>query len=100
MGMQEKFPSRLKELREARGLSQRDVAKLVTGFGLPLTQAGVNRHENGERCPDGLTIDMYCRLYGVPAYELFLSRDAIVAYNDGLDDAPDSEEELVAATHS
>lgn len=82
--MQEKFPSRLKELREARGLSQRDVAKLITGFGLPLTQAAVNRHENGERCPDGLTIDMYCRLYTVPAYELFLSRDAIVAYNDEL----------------
>ena len=61
-----KGPNRLKLLREAKGLSQEEVAKAV-GY----AQATVARHELSVRGMTGEAIDRYARLFGVPTYQLF-----------------------------
>mgnify|MGYP001589623395 CR=1 FL=1 len=58
--------NRLKELREAKGLTQTDVA-----LRLGTTQPTVDRHERGDRGLSGFAIEGYARLYGVAPAELF-----------------------------
>lgn len=65
--MKEKWPNRLKELREAKGWRQQDVADR-----LGMTARGVSLHEQGINF-NGHRIDAYARLYGVTPRELFVA---------------------------
>lgn len=70
-----RHPNRLAELRDARQLTQSDIAKL-----LGMTAATVNRHERGNRSLDGFAIERYAKFYGVSPYELFVPADSWVPY--------------------
>lgn len=68
-----KQPNRLKELREARKLTQREVGYLMGMYlGEPLDHTTVSKHESGDRPLDQETVKAYARLYKVETYELFL----------------------------
>lgn len=59
--------NRLRELREARKLTQQEVAKL-----LDIDHTTVSRHESGSRDLSLEDIQKYARLYKVESYELFI----------------------------
>jgi len=59
--------NRLRELREARKLTQQEVAKL-----LDVDHTTVSRHESGSRGLSPEDIQKYARLYKVESYELFI----------------------------
>ena len=59
--------NRLRELREARKLTQQEVAKL-----LDIDHTTVSRHESGSRDLSPEDIQKYARLYKVESYELFI----------------------------
>ena len=61
------FKNRLRELREARKLTQQEVAKL-----LDIDHTTVSRHESGSRGLSPEDIQKYARLYKVESYELFI----------------------------
>lgn len=61
-----KYPNRLRILRTSRGMLQKEV-----GQRLGITEASVNRHENGNRSLGAFEIEQYARLYNVTPYELF-----------------------------
>lgn len=66
--MVDKIPkNRLRELREARKLTQQEVAKL-----LDIDHTTVSRHESGSRGLNPEDIQKYARLYKVESYELFI----------------------------
>lgn len=60
--------NRLRELREARKLTQQEVAKL-----LDIDHTTVSRHESGSRGLSPEDIQKYARLYKVESYELFIN---------------------------
>ena len=60
--------NRLRELREARKLTQQEVAKL-----LDIDHTTVSRHESGSRNLSPEDIQKYARLYKVESYELFIN---------------------------
>jgi len=67
--MANKIPkNRLRELREARKLTQQEVAKL-----LDIDHTTVSRHESGSRGLSPEDIQKYARLYKVESYELFIN---------------------------
>jgi len=72
---------RLRELREGRGLSQNEVAKLTE-----VDISTVSRHESGERLPDKLSLQRYARLYKCETYELF--GEIFDAMQDGHEQTP------------
>ena len=57
--------ARLRALRRARDLSQRDVASLLN-----IDAAEVSRHESGARCPSVPGLARYADALEVPIYEL------------------------------
>ena len=57
--------ARLRTLRRARDLSQRDVASLLN-----TDAAEVSRHESGARCPSVPLLARYAEVLEVPIYEL------------------------------
>ena len=57
--------ARLRALRRARDLSQRDVASLLN-----VDAAEVSRHESGLRCPSVPVLARYAEVLEVPIYEL------------------------------
>ncbi|MBK9371048.1 MAG: transcriptional regulator [Deltaproteobacteria bacterium] len=57
--------ARLRALRRARDLSQRDVASLLN-----TDAAEVSRHESGARCPSVPLLARYAEVLEVPIYEL------------------------------
>jgi transcriptional regulator with XRE-family HTH domain len=59
--------NRLRELREARKLTQQEVAKL-----LDMDHTTISRHESGSRGLSPEDIQKYARLYKVESYELFI----------------------------
>ncbi len=59
--------NRLRELREARKLTQQEVAKL-----LDIDHTTISRHESGSRGLSPEDIQKYARLYKVESYELFI----------------------------
>lgn len=61
------FKNRLRELREARKLTQQEVAKI-----LDIDHTTVSRHESGSRDLSPEDIQKYARLYKVESYELFI----------------------------
>lgn len=66
--MANKIPkNRLRELREARKLTQQEVAKL-----LDIDHTTISRHESGSRSLSPGDIQKYARLYKVESYELFI----------------------------
>ena len=66
--MVNKIPKhRLRELREARKLTQQEVAKL-----LDIDHTTVSRHESDSRGLSPEDIQKYARLYKVESYELFI----------------------------
>ena len=66
--MANKIPkNRLRELREARKLTQQEVAKL-----LDIDHTTISRHESGSRGLSPEDIQKYARLYKVESYELFI----------------------------
>ena len=66
--MVNKIPKhRLRELLEARKLTQQEVAKL-----LDIDHTTVSRHESGSRGLSPEDIQKYARLYKVESYELFI----------------------------
>ena len=66
--MVNKIPkNRLRELREARKLTQQEVAKL-----LDIDHTTISRHELGSRSLSPEDIQKYARLYKVESYELFI----------------------------
>ena len=66
--MVNKIPkNRLRELREARKLTQQEVAKL-----LDIDHTTISRHESGSRSLSPEDIQKYARLYKVESYELFI----------------------------
>lgn len=72
-----KYPNRLRELREKRQLTQADVATI-----LGVKQPTINRHEQGNRSLDGFAIEKYARFYNVSPYELFVPADYSVDYTE------------------
>ncbi len=60
--------NRLRELREARKLTQQEVAKL-----LDIDHTTISRHESGSRGLSPEDIQKYARLYKVESYELFIN---------------------------
>lgn len=66
--MMNKTPkNRLRELREARKLTQQEVAKL-----LDIDHTTISRHESGSRGLSPEDVQKYARLYKVESYELFI----------------------------
>lgn len=59
--------NRLRKLREARKLTQQEVAKL-----LDIDHTTVSRHESGSRGLGPEDIQKYARLYKVESWELFI----------------------------
>jgi putative transcriptional regulator len=59
--------NRLRELREARKLTQQEVAKL-----LDMDHTTISRHESGSRGLSPEDVQKYARLYKVESYELFI----------------------------
>ena len=57
--------ARLRELRRARDLCQRDLASLLN-----IDAAEVSRHESGARCPSVPLLARYAEVLEVPIYEL------------------------------
>ncbi len=60
-------PNRLQVLREARSLTQKEVAKI-----LGMNHSTVSRHESHDRNIEPKEIEAYARLFKVSSYELFL----------------------------
>ena len=69
--------NRLRELREARKLTQQEVAKL-----LDIDHTTVSRHESGSRGLDPEDIQKYARLYKVESYELFIDPEDLQKQED------------------
>jgi len=66
--MVNKIPkNRLRELREARKLTQQEVAKF-----LDMDHTTISRHESGSRSLSPEDIQKYARLYKVESYALFI----------------------------
>ncbi len=87
-----KYPNRLRELREKRQLTQADVA-LILG----VKQPTINRHEQGNRSLDGFAIEKYARFYNVSPYELFVPVDHSVDYVEiDYDTEPGEPEPVIA----
>lgn len=59
-------PNRLKELRERRGLTQKEVAKLID-----IDHTTVSKHESGTRNFTNEEIKKYARVLRVESYEIF-----------------------------
>jgi putative transcriptional regulator len=64
--------NRLRELREARKLTQQEVAKL-----LDIDHTTISRHESGSRGLSPEDIQKYARLYKVESYELFIDPEGL-----------------------
>ena len=62
---------KLKELREARGLSQRDLAKKFQLIGCDIDQNVITRIETGKRKVTDMEIWAISIVFGVKAGELF-----------------------------
>ncbi|MBK9371053.1 MAG: transcriptional regulator [Deltaproteobacteria bacterium] len=65
--------ARLRALRRARDLSQRDVASLLN-----TDAAEVSRHESGARCPSVPLLARYAEVLEVPIYELLRFDEPVV----------------------
>jgi transcriptional regulator with XRE-family HTH domain len=61
---------RLREVREAKKLSQRDI-EIRTG----LLRCYISRLENGHTVPSVETIEKFARAFEIPTYQLFIGRD-------------------------
>ena len=57
---------RLKEFREQRGYTQKDVSN-ITG----ITEVSISRYENMKRLPDAVTIFKLAQCYNVSVAELY-----------------------------
>ncbi len=80
--MVNKIPkNRLRELREARKLTQQEVAKL-----LDIDHTTVSRHESGSRDLSPGDIQKYARLYKVESYELFIDPKDLQEQEDESED--------------
>ena len=80
--MVNKIPkNRLRELREARKLTQQEVAKL-----LDIDHTTVSRHESGGRGLGPEDIQKYARLYKVESYELFIDLKDLQEQEDESED--------------
>ena len=80
--MVNKIPkNRLRELREARKLTQQEVAKL-----LDIDHTTVSRHESGSRDLSPEDIQKYARLYKVESYELFIDPKDLQEQEDESED--------------
>jgi len=69
--------NRLRELREARKLTQQEVAKL-----LDIDHTTVSKHESGSRNLTPEDVQKYARLYKVESYELFIDPKAMQEENE------------------
>ena len=79
------FKNRLRELREARKLTQQEVAKL-----LDIDHTTVSRHESGSRDLNPEDIQKYARLYKVESYELFINPRDLQEQEDESEDEAES----------
>ena len=79
------FKNRLRELREARKLTQQEVAKL-----LDIDHTTVSRHESGSRDLSPEDIQKYARLYKVESYELFIDPKDLQEQEDESEDEAES----------
>jgi putative transcriptional regulator len=77
--------NRLRELREARKLTQQEVAKL-----LDIDHTTVSRHESGSRDLSPEDIQKYARLYKVESYELFIDPRDLQEQEDESEDEAES----------
>lgn len=62
--------SRLRRIREEKGLTQNELARLCG-----ITHSNVSRMESGHRQPSGKTFNLFCEHLGV-------SRESLLAYED------------------
>ena len=72
---------KMKELREARGLSQRDLAKEFQLIGCDIDQNVITRTERGERKVSDKEILAIAIVFGVTAADLFENVDKNVIYD-------------------
>lgn len=79
------FKNRLRELREARKLTQQEVAKL-----LDINHTTVSRHESGDRGLGPEDIQKYAQLYKVKSYELFIDPKDLQEQGDESEDEAES----------
>lgn len=68
-------PNRLRELREAEGLTQSEMARRLS-----IKIATLNRHEQMNRAIDALSIERYATFFNVNAFELFVPMDHELEY--------------------
>lgn len=61
-------PNRLRELREASKLTQKEVSKM-----LDIDFTTVSKHESGTRGIEPKEIEAYARLFKVSSYEIFMT---------------------------
>ena len=74
--------NRLRELREAEGLTQSELARR-----LAIKVTTLNRHEQMNRSIDALSIERYARYFNVHPYELFVPEDHELEYEPASEDA-------------
>ena len=67
------FGERIKQFRNAKGLSQENLA-----YAVGKNKATISRIENGTLLPDAELIYLICRELEITEYELFNSRDALL----------------------
>lgn len=65
-------PNRLQELREARFLTQKEVAKIIDKH-----VTLVSHHENRSRRMTDADVKAYAKLYKVESYELFITKQSV-----------------------
>ena len=66
---------KLKELRESRGLSQRDLAKKFQLIGCDIDQNVITRTERGQRKVSDKEIWAIVRVFGITTLDLFEKND-------------------------
>lgn len=78
-----KTHNRIKEVREAKGLSQAQLGRLIGK-----SEPTVNRYERGNRKPTRDVLNAIAQALGVPLKSLFVNLD-VQGVRDGLEGEPD-----------
>ena len=90
------LPRRLKEARNRKGLSQRELG-IAAGLDRFVASSRINRYEKGVHHPDPVTIQRMADALGVPAAYLLASNDRLARLILAFDSLPvKAQERLVS----
>lgn len=97
MSDKQRYPNRLRELREKKLNANREPFSLrEVAEEIGISHVAIARHETGDRQPDGFQIERYARYYGVTPYELFVPPGYYLVYEDDGTPVPSVEEDVCA----